>query len=49
MTRAASSRRIAFAASGVAAIALGSRLATHTPAVAASLHRAGPWALGLTV
>jgi uncharacterized membrane protein YdjX (TVP38/TMEM64 family) len=45
MTRAASSRRIAFAATGVAAIALaGSRLATYTPAVAASLHRAGPWA-----
>jgi uncharacterized membrane protein YdjX (TVP38/TMEM64 family) len=45
MTRAASSQRLAVAAIGVAAIALGgSRLATFTPAFAASLHRAGPWA-----
>ena len=45
MTRAASSRRLASAAIGIAAIALGgSRLATYTPAFAASLHAAGPWA-----
>jgi uncharacterized membrane protein YdjX (TVP38/TMEM64 family) len=45
MTRASSSRRIGMTVLGIAAVALaGSWLAMYTPAVAASLHRAGPWA-----